>query len=84
LLQELRHLQGEKEEYIVSARKEMGEYRNPSREEMLRDNAERLKKREKQQEREAAVAHRPRSTDHSPEKVRRRSHQSASNKEGSW
>lgn len=51
---------------------------------MLRDNADRLKRRLDQQTQEALTGRPRRSIGHSPEKVRRRSHQSASNKEGSW
>jgi hypothetical protein len=73
-----------KEKSVTVQKKEMGEYRNPSRAEILRDNAERLKKREKEQEKEAAAARRPRSIDRSPETVRRSGFMAASRKEGDW
>ncbi len=60
----------------------MGEYVNPTRAEMLADNAKRLEERLKQQAKEASGGRPPRSIDRSPERVRRSGVMAASVREG--
>lgn len=80
-LSEARSAARRKENRVTVLKREMGEYVNPTRDEMLADNADRLKRRKKLQEQQESGGRPKRSSDQPPERVRRSGYVAASRRD---